>query len=140
MSVKTYDAAKVLIIVNGIPIQGYAKGSFLKVSRDSPSFTKKTGSSGETARARTNDDSGTAEITLMATSLSNDALSALRALDEATGDGVGPFLAKDNSGRTIVDSESCWIRKQADYEASDEITDRVWVIDLDNANMFVAGN
>jgi hypothetical protein len=142
MSVKSYSPDKVTIIFGGAIIQGFADGTFVTVARDNPMFNSGTGADGEGFRAKSNDQSGTITITLLQTSLSNDALSALHALDEATGDGVSPFLMKDNSpiGRTICSAETAWIEKYSDVEYAREVTNREWVIKTDKLNMFVGGN
>lgn len=140
MAVKTYDPAQVLLIIAGIPISGYAKGTFINAGRENPTFNLSVGSDGEGARAKSNDKSGNLTLTLIQTSVSNDALSGLHALDEASGDGVGPLLLKDNSGRTLIEAETCWLEKPADSEFSDEITDREWTVKTDKMEVFVGGN
>ena len=140
MSVKTYNPADVAIIVAGIPIGGFADGTFITVARDNPAFTNGSGADGEGWRAKSNDKTGTMTLTLLQTSASNDALSALAALDEASGDGVGPFLLKDNSGRTLVAAETCWVEKVSDSEFARDVTNREWAIKTDSLNTFVGGN
>jgi hypothetical protein len=138
--VKSYNPADVSIIFAGIPIEGFADGTFLVAERDNPSFTKMVGADGEGARAKSNDTGGTVTLTLMQTSLANDALSAIAALDEASGDGVGPLLVKDNSGRTLVIAESAWVQKPANAEFARELSNREWVLESDNLNIFDGGN
>ena len=140
MSVKTYDAASVSIILAGIPFEGFADGTFVTIARDNASWNSLVGSDGEGARAKTNDKSGTITCTLMQTSITNDALSALMQLDEASGDGVAPLLVKDNSGRTLCQAETAWLEKPADVEFGREISNREWVIKTDNLQIFVGGN
>ncbi len=140
MSVKTYNPADVQLVIAGNPISGYADGTFINIARNNPSYTSGTGSTGEGWRAKSNDKSGTCTITLLQTSRSNDALSALSALDEASGDGVGPLLLKDNSGRSLYAAETCWIEKPADSEFAREQSDREWVIKTDKLNVFIGGH
>lgn len=140
MSVKTYNPADVLLVVAGIPISGYADGTFIAIGRDNPSYNSGTGSDGEGWRAKSNDKSGTCTLTLLQTSLSNDALSGLAQLDELSGDGVGPLLLKDNSGRSLYSAETCWLEKPADAEFAREASDREWVIKTDKLNVFVGGH
>jgi len=140
MSVKTYDPAQVNIIFAGIPIEGYADGTFITVARDNPSWNSVVGSDGEGARAKSNDKSGTITITLMQSSIANDALSALSIVDEQSNDGIGPFLIKDLSGRTLCAAETAWIEKPADAEFAREISNREWVIKTDALDMFSGGN
>lgn len=140
MSVKSYNPADVLLIVAGRPISGFADGTFIEIGRDNPSFTSGTGSDGEGWRAKSNDKSGTCTLTLLQTSASNDELSILAALDEASGDGVGPLLLKDKSGRSLYAAETCWLEKPADSEFAREVTDREWVIKTDKMIIFVGGH
>jgi hypothetical protein len=140
MAVKTYNPVDVAVVVAAIPISGFADGTFIIAARDNPAFTKGSGADGEGWRAKSNDRTGTVTLTLLQTSVSNDALSALAALDEASGDGVGPLLVKDNSGRTLIAAETCWVEKIADSEFAREVTNREWVIHTDRLNVFVGGN
>jgi hypothetical protein len=68
--VGTYDPKKVIITLGGVPIGGYADG-FVQIDPNSETWTKKVGADGEVARALSNDNTHTIQITLMQTSLSN---------------------------------------------------------------------
>ena len=140
MAVKTYSPNEVICIVAGIPVSGFADGTFITAARDNPGWTKGSGADGEGWRAKSSDYTGTITLTLLQTSSSNDALSALALTDENSGDGVGPFLLKDNSGRTLINAETCWIEKIADSEFAREVSNREWAIHTDKLNMFVGGN
>jgi hypothetical protein len=140
MSVKSYDPANVSLVFAGIIVEGYADGTFVTAARSNPSFSLKVGSSGEGARAKSNDKSGTVTFTLMQSSKSNDELSAQALLDELSGDGIGAFLMKDNQGTTLCSAETAWLQKPADAEYAKEISDRQWVIETDVLNMLVGGN
>lgn len=140
MAVKTYNPAEVALVVAGVPVSGYADGTFISIARDNPSWTSGTGSDGEGWRAKSNDRSGTCTITLLQTSAANDALSALSAIDELSSGGVGPLLLADKSGRSLYAAETCWIEKPADAEFAREASSREWVIKTDRLNVFVGGN
>lgn len=140
MAVKSYNPAQVQLVVAGIPISGYAEGTFINIGRDNPAFTNGSGSDGEGWRAKSNDFTGTCTLTLLQTSASNDALSALAVLDEASGDGVGPLLMVDLSGRSLYQAETCWIEKVSDAEFGRDKTNREWVIKTDRLIVFVGGN
>lgn len=140
MSVKSYDPAQVSVTFAGIIVEGYADGTFITAARNNQSFTLKVGSSGEGARAKSNDRSGMVTLTLMQNSASNDLLSAQMALDEASGDGIGSLLIKDLSGTTLCSAETAWLQKPADVEFAKEISDRQWVIETDVLNIFAGGN
>lgn len=140
MAVKTYSAKDVTIIFNGIPISGFADGTFMVAARDNPAFTSGSGADGEGWRAKSSDKTGTITLTLLQTSASNDLLSSLALLDESTGNGVGPFLAKDGSGRTLISAQTAWIEKQADSEFARDASDREWVLKTDSLSTLVGGN
>lgn len=140
MSVKSYDPAQVKIIIAGIPIDGgFAAGTFINVSRRNPSYNLTVGADGEQVRSKSNDQSATAELTLLQSSLANDALSGLSIQDELSGDGVGAFLLKDLSGRTILESEACWVEKPADTEFAGDISERKWTIAIGRLIPFIGG-
>lgn len=140
MAVKTYDPAAVKIILGNINVSGYADGTFVACGRDNPSWTSGTGADGEGWRAKSNDRSGTCTVTLLQTSGTNDAFSALALLDEETGDGVAPLLVKDLNGTTLYAAQTAWLEKPADSEMAREKSDREWAIKTDNLQVFVGGN
>lgn len=137
--VKTYDPAKLSIIIAGFAIEGFADGTFIVCERNNQSFNAVTGADGEGARAKSNDSSGTITITLLQTSKSNEVLSALALADEVSGDGVGPFMAKDQLGNTVIAAGSAWVQKPANAEFGREIANREWVLETDNLEMFLGG-
>lgn len=140
MSVKSYDPKQVIFIFAGIQASGYEDGTFITVARDNPAFTNGSGADGEGWRAKSNDKTGTVTLTLLQTSVANDAYSAIAALDEASGDGVAPMLLKDNSGRTLCAAATAWIEKVADAEFAREKSTREWVFKTDSLEMFIGGN
>jgi len=78
----TYDPLLYSMSVGGIPITGLAEGTFFKAKRNVDSFTRYTGTDGETSWARQHDKSGEVSFTLKQTSATNDLLSALLQIDE----------------------------------------------------------
>jgi len=138
--VRTLDPAKVVISVGGVPISGYADGTFIRVERSSDMFSKVIGADGKTARAKSNDRSGTVILTLLQTSPSNDVLSGLAILDELQNSGVVPIGATDLSGATTIFSGTGWVRKMPDWEAGKEIGNIEWTIDCADLEIFIGGN
>ena len=138
----TYDPAQVTIIFAGIPISGKGEATFLGAERNEDAWALQVGADGEATRAKSNNRSGRVTITLIQSSLANDALSAIANVDERTpgGDGIGPLLIKDLSGRTLIAAESAWIVKQAPVEFAREASEREWMIETDNLEIFVGGN
>ena len=129
---KNYDPKQVSIIVGGHIVEGYADGTFIKVARNNDMFSTKVGASGEGARAKSNDKSGTFEITLMQSSRSNSILAGFAIADENNNGGQVPVLMQDNNGDTIASCSNGWVKKMPDLEYGKELADRVWVIESDN--------
>lgn len=140
MAVKTYNPKKVSILVGGVPITGFAKGTFVKVTRDEDTWTKYVGADGTVTRGKNNNLGGMIEITLAGSSPSNDMLSALHIADEASDTGVVPVLVKDLSGTTLHESSAAWVKKPADWEGAKDVTERAWGLDCADLLAFVGGN
>lgn len=140
MAVKNYDPKQVVVSIGGAIMQGYADGTFVTVTRLNDAFTSHAGADGEVSRAKSNDRRGEMVLTLAQTSLSNDVLSGVAAVDERTGNGIIPIAIKDLSGTTTYFSGSGWIRKIADGSFSKEIENREWTIDLASMDAFIGGS
>ncbi len=137
---KTYAVKKIALSFNGIPLSGFMKGSFLKISHTSDAFAPEIGSDGEVARVASADESGTIVVTLQQTSDSNDVLAAALALDKLSHTGTGVVMVKDTGGRTLCNGNEAWIRKSAEVEFSDGSSGREWTIDAGILKVFVGGN
>lgn len=141
MAVKTYNFGEVDVIFAGIPFEGFADGTGVLVARNNPSSTDVVGSDGEGARAMSNDKSGTVTVTLLQTSATNLALSAISKADEdGGGKEIHSLMVKDGSGFSVASAETAWLEKIADAEYAKEITNRTWVIKTDNLDSVVGGN
>ena len=138
--VRTYDAAQVVLTINGVAISGYADGTFISVEREEQSFTKVVGADGTTSRAKSNNRSGSLTLTILQTSPSNDVLSALLAQDELNNDAVVPVLIKDNTGKSRLFSATGWVQGMPTVEYGKEISNREWTIDLADIEFAIAGN
>lgn len=140
MSVRTFDPASVVITVGGVPMSGFADGTFLLVDRDEDAFVKVTGADGTSTRVKSNNRAGTLTLTLKQSSPSNDVLSGFAILDELSNSGVVPVLVKDLSGNSLYFSATGWIQKMPASEFGKEINNREWIIDLVDVDMFVGSN
>ena len=129
MSVKTYDPKLVIITLGGIPISGYAEGTFVSVKPSSDRFTRKVGADGEVARARSADHTHEITITLQQVSPSNTYLSSVLALDTLANGGVLPLQIIDLSGETLMFWDSAWIKVPPSADFAKESGDRAWVLD-----------
>ncbi len=139
MALATYDPAKVIVTFFGNVLSGFADGAFVTAERNEDAFTLTVGADGEAARTRNQNKSGTVTLTLKQDSMSNDVLSALHAVDELSGTGVGPLLIKDLAGLTVVAAQNAYIKKVASAEFGKELSDREWVLEADNLQVFNGG-
>ena len=140
MSVRTFDPKQVIVTIGGVPMSGFSDGTFLEVDRNEPTWNIVVGADGLVTRGKTNNFSGTLTLTLKQSSPSNDVLSAFMAVDEATNAGVIPVLVKDLSGNSIYFSARAWITQYPNSTFGKDITDRQWVLSMDEADMFVGSN
>lgn len=140
MATFTYDPKSVIITIGGVPISGYADGTFLEIVADTQQFTKVIGADGYTTRVKSNNYGALATLTISQSSPSNDVLSGFLALDRASNAGIVPVLIKDLSGSTIFFAGTGWIRQFPDVTFGNEINNRAWQIDLAEADIFVGGN
>ncbi len=140
MAVKTYDPAQVALVFGGQIMEGFAEGTFISVERNEDAFSLTIGSDGSGTRTKSNNRSGIFTMTLNQSSPSNDVLSGFALSDERNNAGTFTGLTKDNSGRSINAAESCWVKKMATQEFSNGSSNREWVIETDNLEIFIGGN
>lgn len=138
--IRTYDPALVVATWLGIPISGYADGTFIECERQTDTYSSQAGSGGEVARVRSRDRRGTITFTLMQSSPVNDLLSAALKSDELLGNGVGPFMCKDLNGTTLVMGSNAWGKKPPKVEFGKELGTRVWTLECEVLNETVGGN
>ena len=135
----TYDPALVVASFAGIPISGYADGTFVSVERNNESYTLMVGAGGEAARSRSRNSSGKVTFTLMATSPVNDYRSAVWHADELLGTGVGSVIVKDMSGGTLCIANNAWVQKGPKVEYGKEISTREWTIEAESIYINAGG-
>ena len=139
MAARTYDPNKILASFNGVPIGGYADGTFLKIEMADDSFKKTVGASGEVARTKSNDNSGTATFTLLSSSPTNDLLMAIARQDRLLNTGQGAFMVKDIGGTSLAAGNG-WIKRIPNWESGKDLSNTEWVIDIEILDMFRGGN
>lgn len=136
------DFNEVQVSFAGIPIEGWATGDVLTVTRESDIFGSTVGVSGSVARWKTNDNRATIEIALMSTSPVNALLSGVfqADLNAPGGAGIGAFLIVDLNGTTLVSAGNCWIKRPPDLSWSNEPGERRWILEAATIREFVGGN
>jgi Protein of unknown function (DUF3277) len=140
MTTKTLDPGQIVIAWGPHIVSGYADGSFVKASRDADAFSKSVGADGSAVRIRSRNKAGSVEITVQQTSATNDFFAAKALEDELLGTAVMPLIVKDLAGRTVVVAAESWIRKSPDVEESKDMTDRTWILDTGDLELFAGGN
>jgi hypothetical protein len=124
----TYDPKKVIITLGGVPISGYADGTFVQIDPNSETWTKKVGADGEVARSLTNDNTHTIQITLMQTSLSNAYLRTVMNADKLTGLGMLPLSFTDLNTMEEYFWPQAWVSTDPSTGRAKETTDMQWTI------------
>ena len=135
----TYDPSSIVASFAGVPLSGFADGTFVSVERSNDSFTLMVGAGGEAARSRSRNSSGKVTFTLMGTGVVNDLLSAVWRADELSATGVGSFILKDLNGTTLCAANNAWIVKPPKIEFGKEISTREWVIECESVYMKAGG-
>lgn len=138
---QNYDPSSVLITFT-TPVMAVAfvglLGAFVTGKRDEDAWKKKTGATGDAARAKVRNKGGTIEITVMQTSSTNAQLSFLHTLGESlpvTGNDAGAILISDLLSQTLCHAKTAWIKKVADVEFSEEIMGRKWTFDCESLDI-----
>jgi hypothetical protein len=135
----TYDPSQVNLVLGGQLITGYMDGTFIQVSREEDTWLPITGADGWVARARNANRMGRITVTLLATSPSNDVLSAQHNLDYLTGVPPGAVSLSDNLGRTVLGGDDAFILKPADVEFDKQVSGRQWTIMVPRLDGVIGG-
>jgi len=136
----TYDPQQIKVIFKGVEIKGFKKGSFVKVTRSTPTWSKQVGADGEVTRVRSRDKTGTIEVTLVAASPSNQQLADIMKSDELNGDGIGTASVRDLNGLDKHTSEKAWLITPPDAEYAEDAGERVWKLDCTELDTYSGGS
>jgi hypothetical protein len=136
------DFNEVQVSFAGVPIEGWADGDVLTVTREADVFGDVVGVAGSVARYKTNDNRATVTISLLSVSPVNAALSAIFTADlfAPGGAGVGAFMIADLNGTSLYTAGNAWISKPPDPTWSNEPRERVWTIRVATIRDFTGGN
>ncbi len=139
MTFAQWDPKNCTVSFAGIPLSGFASGTFIKIGYKEEQITETVGSQGDVVRIFNRNEVGTCEITLQASSPCNDLLLARHQRDKRTRDGYGPFLAEDLNGTSRARGPRAWISKVPEIEWATDPTDRVWIITIGNLDLEPGG-
>ena len=125
-----YSPKDVVCSWNGIAIEGFAPDSFLRLQRTSPLITPVVGAGGQVALTRNADKTGTIEIELMQTYLSNQMLSAIQAKQdnmELEADISSNFVIYDPSGSVLATGINAWLQELPQIELGRDQNSKTWI-------------
>lgn len=127
---RTFDIKNYDVIVGDNLITGFGEGTSIEVSPEGPGFTDKVGIDGEATSSRSHDRRATLSITLMASSESNDVLSAIYAGDRAgvNGEGVLSVSIVNREGTDEYSASQARIMQEPDLALGAEVGENVWQI------------
>ncbi|HGF3815910.1 TPA: phage protein [Escherichia coli] len=132
-----YSPKDVVCSWNGIAIEGFAPDSFLRLQRTSPLVTPVVGAGGQVALTRNADKTGTIEIELMQTSLSNQMLSAIQAKQdnmELEEDISSNFVIYDPSGSVLATGINAWLQELPQIELGRDQNSKTWIFGCEKLN------
>lgn len=138
----TYDPALVVVTWGELRLEGFTDGTAIKVERAEDRYSTKVGLDGEGARTRNNNRSGTVEVTLLQTSLTNGELSTKAQLDDDSAIPLPPqpLTVKDLNGFSLHHAANAWIQKTPASEYAKEAGDRTWVFGTASLRNYDGGN
>lgn len=124
---QSYAPKDVVVSFNGIPITGFAEGSFITLKRSGDVTKKRVGAQGDMCITMNADRSGDVEITLMGTAPANAILSAALLVQEnARVPTVGVLIVSDPSGQQLAVAKNAFFVNYPDIDMADQDTDKVW--------------
>ena len=133
---KDYSFLNVVLLVNGVEIDGYDEGDdVIQLARLGDSASHTIGADGEMSVSISADRSGTMTFRLMQTSTSNGYLSGLIAAQE-NGAFVPIFAQfKDTKGGDLGSGTQGYINKPADMTRGTTAGNQEWVITVERLDM-----
>lgn len=136
---RNYDPGRIVMVWNGIQIQGIGPDTFVKAVRNEDNFTEQVGANGDVVHVRNRNRTGKVTFTLQDASPTNDQLSALANADERTGLGYGALMIKDLNGTTLIQCANARIQKYADAEYAADGGTNDWILMCAELEMFLGG-
>ncbi|NDB85548.1 MAG: hypothetical protein EB127_23025 [Alphaproteobacteria bacterium] len=139
MARNVYSPNEMGIIVNNTPIQGFAEDTMLSIQTEDAKYSIYSDIHGKVTRFRQNKNIAKIIFTLTQSSLSNDLFSSFLEADIRSDAGIFSFMAKDNSGTTLVTSVEACVEKYANADFANENKNREWTVICFNPNIFIGG-
>lgn len=141
MSLAHYSPEDVSVIIGGVhQVDGFIDGTFINVSKDTPSFLTRVTASGMVSRVKSPNPIYTVNLTIHHASESNDVLSRMVLADEVTKMVKVPLIIKDQKGTSLLFALSSWIESRPSSSFSDEVEEREWVIKCNQVSWHVGNN
>jgi hypothetical protein len=140
MAIANYSPDLVNCLAFGIPISGFADGTFITIGKDKVPFGTTETADGQVARLFTNSQTYTISLTLHRGSPSNDVLTKLWQLDELTQKAKFPLFIKDASGSDLFFSTNTWIEGLPNMVQSTSLDTRTWVLRSSQAIINIGSN
>lgn len=140
MTIANYMPDEVNCLAFGIPINGFADGTFITISKDKVPYSTTETADGSISRLYTNSQTYTISLTLHRGSTSNDVLTKLWLLDEATQRAKFPLFIKDLSGTDLFFSTNTWIEGIPNMVQSTTFDSRTWILRSSQAVINIGSN
>jgi len=126
---KTYNLARVIMTVNGVPMSGFGESDAANWEPNSDIWETTVGADGELTRNKTNDDSGKLTFTFSKMSMSNGVLNVF--LQLAKNFGIGDtftIMINDLNGGDKLIAIDCYIEREPDLAFGKAAGEKAWVI------------
>jgi hypothetical protein len=140
MTIANYLPDDVNCLAFGIPLGGFADGTFISITKDKVPFGTTETADGSISRLYTNSQTYTISLTFHRGSTSNDILTKLWQLDEFTQMGKFPLFIKDLSGTDLFFSTNTWIEGIPSMVQSTSFDSRTWILRSSQAVINVGSN
>lgn len=140
MDLANYSPEDVNCLAFGIPLNGFADGTFISISKDKVAYGSTETADGQVARLYTNSQTYTISLTFHRGSTSNDILTKLWQLDELSQVGKFPLFIKDLSGTDLFFSTNTWIEGVPNMVQSTNFDTRTWILKSSQAVINIGSN
>lgn len=140
MAIANYSPDSVNCLAFGIPLDGFADGTFITIGKDKVPYGSTETADGQVARLYTNSQTYTISLTFHRGSTSNDILTKLWQLDEISQVGKFSLFIKDLSGTDLFFSTNTWIEGIPNMVQSTNFDTRTWILRSSQADINVGSN